>query len=541
MCLNSSKMFIRDASRTYRNKTSECKLLTKSYRDENGIPRHKTILNLSKLPDKLASTIEQQVKGERMVSLDKITQEDNRSLGEVTVLQRLAKRLGISQILQKYLGKQIAALVLAMVVNRISLPKSRYSLREWLETTYLPEIQQVPLKEYHYNKLYEALVKLLDKQAVIEERLWERTKEKEGELTLMLYDVTSTYLEGEQNELGAYGYSRDKKKGKKQIVVALVTTPWGRPVTVEVLKGNITDKTTLLAKVEELKKRFNLKDVVYVFDRGMQDEGKLEALQTKKVAYITALRKAEIRKLVEDGAPIQLGMFDKQNLAEYTRDGIRYIICKSDQESRNKKQREKLLAKTEEELKKIKVSIANKKLRDPVKIAARAERWLNKWKMKKYFTITIKERFFEYSRRTDLTEEADMLDQLYVLETTEEKLSAEKIQQGYKNLSVVERDFRTIKSSLDIRPVNHRKKETTRGHVFVCFLALYIKRELEMALHPLLEKNTFSSLLTQLREIRQSKLVAGVYQRYILNEMNPLQKKILATLNMRVMPIQPSL
>jgi len=132
---------------------------------------------------------------------------------------------------------------------------------------------------------------------------------------------------------------------------------------------------------------------------------------------------------------------------------------------------------------------------------------------------------------------ADILDQLYVLETTEQELPKETVQQGYKNLSVIEQDFRTIKSQLNIKPVNHRKKETTRGHVFVCFLALYIRKELEQQLKPL-KDNTFSSLLTSLREIRQSKLIAGEYKRYIVNETNPLQKKILSALKMRILPLQ---
>jgi transposase len=477
-----------------------------------------------------------------MVSLDKIVQEDNRSLGEVSILYKLASQLGITTILQKYLGKHTASLVVAMVINRISLPKARYSLSEWLGTTYLPEILKVPLPQFHHNKLYHALSKLTKKQADIEDKLWETTKQKEEDATLMLYDITSTYLEGEQNELGAYGYSRDKKRGKKQLVVGLVATPKGRPVTVEVLPGNTTDKTTLLTKVGELKKRFNLEEIIYVFDRGMTDKGKLETLRSDNIKYITSLRRGEIRKLAEDKAPIQLGMFDKTDIAEYTCQGRRYIICKSDCEDRAKKKREKLLAKTEEKLEKIKTSITKKQLKNPLKVAARAERYLSKWGMKKYFTIEIAERHFSYSRKKDYIEEADILDQLYVLETTEKKLPPKKVQQGYKNLSVIEQDFRTIKSSLEIRPVNHIKEETTKGHIFVCFLALYLKKELEIQLTPLLkQKNTFSSLLTQLKEIRQSKLTAGEHKRYIVNKQNPIQKKILSILNMRILPLQESL
>jgi len=534
-------MYLVDAGKQYKHKYSPCKLLVESYRDENGIPRRRTILNLSKLSEELASTIEQQALGKRMVALEDLTETDNRSLGEVTVLKRLSDRLGLGKILQQKLGGLIAGLTLSMAVNRISLPKAKYSLREWVETTYLPEILGIKLSDYHHNTLYEVLKTLADKQAGIEEALWEKTQGAEEGLTLMLYDITSTYLEGQQNELAEYGYSRDKKRGKRQINIALVTTPKGRPVAVEVLKGNVTDKATLLGKIEELEKRFQLKEIVYVFDRGMGDEGKLEVLRSREIKYITALTKGEIKKLIEKGAPIQPGLFDERDIAEYETEGRRYIICKSDVATRSAKTRESLLQKTEEKLEMIKRNVQNGRRKNPQKIAAWAEKWLLKWKMKKYFEVEIKEGHFAYHRKTDLIAKAKELDLVYVLETTETKLSAKEVQRGYKNLSVVESDFRTMKSYLKVRPVHHRKEATVRGHVFVCFLGLYLRKELELQLQPLLKDHTFSYLLTQLREIRQSKLTAGKYQTHIVNELGPLQKEILSALCMKVPPITPQI
>lgn len=538
-------MFIKDCSRQYANKYSECKLLTESYRDENGIPRHRTILNLSRLPSELAGVIEDSVNGKRLVSLEDIKETDNRSLGEVTTLKRLADRLGITKILRQHLGDHLAALVLVMVINRISLPKSRYSLRDWLETTYLPEILKVPLSDFHHNHLYEALTFLADNQTAIEDDLWKITKNRkqakrqEEELTLMLYDITSTYLEGEQNELAEYGYSRDKKRGKKQLIIGLVTTKTGTPVTVEALPGSTQDRTTLLAKIRELKRRLAIKEVVYVFDRGMRDQPKLAALRSYDIRYITALRRDEIRRLLEERSAIQLGMFDEYGLAEYEFDARRYIICRSDQERRNQERREILLGRTAEKLEMIKRNVAQGRVKDQVKVAAWAEAWLLRWKMKKYFRIKVGKGYFSYQKREDLVKEAEVLDGIYILETNtgREVLSAKEIKAGYKNLSKVEQNFRTIKSVLEVRPVHHRRAETTKGHIFICFLALYLKKELGNLLRPLLKEHTFSYLLTQLREIRQSKLETGRYQATILNELNGTQKAILNTLHLRITPI----
>lgn len=533
-------MYIVDASKQYRYKFSPCKLLVKSYRDKQGIPRRQTILNLSKLPQKLARTIEQSVSGKTMVSLEEITQEDNRSLGEGVIFKRLADRLGLTKILQEKLGNLVAGLTFSMAVNRISCPKAKYSLREWVETTTLPEILKINLSDYHHNTLYEVLEILWENQSVIEEEMWEKTKETEKGLTLMLYDITSTYLEGEQNELAEYGYNRDGKKGKKQINIALVATPMGRPVAVEVLKGNITDKATLLGKINELKKRFQLEEVIYVFDRGMKDREKLNVLRIQKIKYLTALTKGEINNLIEKGAPLQPSLFDEQDIAEYKTEDQRYIICKSDVATRSTRTREELLRRTEEKLEMVKRNVAKGNWKSVRVVAARSERWLQKWGMKKYFELEIEEGHFSCRRREELIAKAGKLDQFYVLETTDMKLSPKEIQQGYKNLAVVESDFRILKSYLEIRPVHHRKKATVKGHVFVCFLALYLRRELEIQLRPLLKDHPFSYLLTQLREIRQSKLKAGEYETCLVNQLNPLQKKILAALRMRIFPLSPS-
>lgn len=530
-------MFIINVSKKYKNKTSDCRLLVESFRDENGKPRHRTILNLSKVNPVLARVIENQVKGKTMVAMEELKQTDNKSLGEIAILKKFSDSLRITAILQKHLGKDHADRILAMAINRVSLPKARYSLCEWLETTCLPDLLGRKLSHFHYNQLYASLFVLEKKQQEIEKDLFTTTAKLESGMTLMLYDITSTYLEGEENELGFFGYNRDGKKGKKQIVVSLVVTPKGRPVSVEILKGNTADKSTLLAKIDDLQKRFGVKDIIYVFDRGMKDEKKLETLRGSQIEYITALNRKEIEALIEKGAPVQPGLFDKTNLLEYTIENRRFILCKSDTREKSQKTREALLLKTEEKLESIEQQVANKKLKDAVKISAKVAKWINKWSMKKYFNCRIEKGLFTFERNDKAITQSILLDQLYVLETTDKKLSKEAVQAGYKNLKEVEDSFRTIKSSLEIRPVNHRKEETTKGHVIVCFLAYYLKKEIELSLKPLLSRHTFSSLLTNLREIHQSVITASPHSVTLINELTPLQTEILSTLHMRLSPI----
>ena len=320
-------MFIIDVSKKYKNKTSACRLLVESYRDIHGVPRHKTLLNLTKVHPVFAQVIEDQVKGKTMVALSELKQTNNKSLGETAVLKKLSDSLQITRVLHKHLGKNHADRILAMAINRVSSPKARYSLNEWLETTYLSDLFKQKLSHFHYNHLYTALFALSQKQKEIEKDLFTVTAKLESGMTMMLYDITSTYLEGEENELAAFGYNRDGKKGKKQIVVSLVVTPKGRPVCVDVLSGNTADKSTLITKITELKTRFTIKEIIYVFDRGMKDAKKLELLRTSRIEYITALNRNEIEKLAAQGAPLQMGLFDKTNLMEYTLGNRRFILC----------------------------------------------------------------------------------------------------------------------------------------------------------------------------------------------------------------------
>ena len=539
-------MYITDAGKQYKNKYSSCKLLQRSYRDKDGKVKKQTILNLSKLPTAIADAIEKVVTNKKTnktpTYLEDIKSESSKSLGEVEVLLKLAKNIGLFSVLKKELDKQFFPLVMAMVINRISSPTSKYSLTEWLETNYLPELLKTDLKNFHHNRLYEALEELDTKLEKIEQLLFKQTLTRENNLNLILYDITSSYVEGEQNELAAYGYNRDGKKGKKQIVIGLITTLQGRPVSIEVLTGNTADKTTLLSRIESLKTKFGLKQVIYTFDRGMKDEPKLLKLDQQHIKYLTALNKREIKKLCQDNQSIQPGLFDEK-IAEVQVNNKRYVFCKSDQAARSHHHREELLQKTTEKLQLIQKGIT-KKLKDPQKIA-RVEKWVNRWNMGKYINISYTPTSFTFSLDQEKINQAQLLDKVYVLVTTasNKELTTQQVQHSYKNLNTIENNFRLLKSSLDIRPIYHRKKETVKAHIFICFLSLYLQKELEILTKNLCleQKMTFSYLLTQLREIRQTQLITELdnnkFEVPILTQLTDIQHKILEVLKMRIKPL----
>lgn len=293
--------------------------------------------------------------------------------------------------------------------------------------------------------------------------------------------MTSSYLEGEKNELGDWGYNRDGKSEKKQIVIGLLTGEKGDPVSVEIFKGNTNDTKTFLNQVKKLAERFKIKEVTMVGDRGMVKSAQIEGLKGECFNYITALTKPQIEKLIRKGA-IQLELFSEK-ICEIESDSIRYILrgnpirVEEMEEPRNQKIRKvqgvidkenKYLA----ELKRSKVSVAKKKV---VKL-------MEKLKLTAFMAIEVEERRLLLSIDRRQKEEATILDECYVIKTglAKENVSAEIVHQRYKDLALVEQGFRTIKTGLlETRPIYVRKEKRTRGHVFVVMLAYIIVRELQ--------------------------------------------------------------
>jgi transposase len=342
------------------------------------------------------------------------------------------------------------------------------------------------------DELYGALDWLLRHQGTIEAKLAKRHLSGGN---LVLVDVTSSYLEGRTCPLAQFGYSRDHRKDRPQIVFGLLTDARGCPIAVEVFSGETADPKTLAAQIEKLQERFGLSQVVLVGDRGLLTTARIrEELRPAGFDWITALRSPQIRTLVEKG-DLQLSLFDQQDLAEITSavfPGERLIACRNPllAEERSRK-REELLQATERELEKIVAAVGREKRRlyGREKIALRVGRVLGRFKVAKHYRLEIAEEGFRFARDEENIRAEAAVDGVYVIRTSlaKDRFDAESTVAAYKGLSDVERAFRTLKGvDLQVRPIHHRLADRVRAHVFLCLLAYYLEWHMRQDLAPLL-------------------------------------------------------
>ncbi len=346
------------------------------------------------------------------------------------------------------------------------------------------------------RELYATLDWLVSEQAFIETALAHRHL-KEG--VLVLYDVTSTYLEGRCCPLAQFGYSRDHRSDRPQLVIGLLCALDGRPVAVEVFEGNTGDPTTVPKQIETLKQRFNLKRVVLVGDRGMITDARIEAtLRPAGLDWITALRAPAIQQLAVEGGPLQPSLFDTRDMAEITSPdfpGERLVVCKNpllaDERARK---RGELLAATEKDLDRIqkRVQRAKNPLHGAGEIGKAVGAVIGKRKMAKHFETDIKDHSFSFTRKAEAIAEQAKLDGIYVVRTSlaAELADAATTVRSYKSLARVERAFRCMKTmDLELRPVFHWTAARVRAHVLLCMLAYYLEWHMRQKLAPLLFDN----------------------------------------------------
>lgn len=331
------------------------------------------------------------------------------------------------------------------------------------------------------------------RQKLIENEL---AKRHLTEGALVLYDVSSTYFEGNKCPLAKYGYSRDRKKGFLQIVFGLICDKRGCPIAVEVFEGNTSDTTTITSQIEKVRSRFGLSQVIWVGDRGMITQTRImeDFKNIEGLDWITALRASQIRKLVEQGA-VQLSLFDERNLAEFSSVDYpleRLIACRNPLLAQEKSiTRLALLEATQKELDKIIKATSREKrnLNGADQIGLRVGKVINSKGVGKFFDVTITETSFSYVRKEELIAKEAALDGVYIIRTSvkEETLNAQETVKAYKSLAQVEQAFRSYKTiDLKVRPIYHRLQERVKTHVFLCMLAYYVEWHMRQALSPLL-------------------------------------------------------
>ncbi len=472
-------------------------LLRESYREGDQVKK-RTLANLSKLPDDIIDNLKLALKGATLSMTEGIPNhfEVIRSLphGHVMAILETIKKLGLDKIISEK-SSRIRNLVVAMIVARIINPKSKLATARGFnsETCSQSLGQLLDLEKADEDELYNALDWLLEKQEKIEKHLALKHLQSG---TLVLYDVTSTYLEGNGCELGKYGYNRDKKKGKTQIVFGLLCSAKGCPIAVEVFEGNTSDGATLSGQIEKVRKGWGIENVVWVSDRGILTNSKIKELvkPIEGLDYITGLTKPQIRKLAEVEV-IQLGLFDQVNLVEFESEDYpeeRLIACRNPLiAQKNQQQREALLEAVEKELDLIVQATQREKraLKGQDKIALRVGKILNQFKVNKYYNLEITEEGFSYQRKLELIAQETALDGVYVLRTSLEStlMDAATTVKAYKSLSQVEEAFRCYKSiDLKVRPIYHYKGDRVKAHIFLCMLAYYVEWHLKQCLAPLL-------------------------------------------------------
>ena len=469
-------------------------LLRESYR-EGGKVKKRTLLNLSDWPRDRVEGFRALLKGGVVVPAGTAAFQIIRSLphGHVSAVLGTIRKIGLDRVLGPE-GNRPRDLVLAMIVSRIVAPTSKLATTKGLNpVTATSSLGRVlGLGDLAYDELYQALDWLLARQQAIETALAARHL-KGG--TLVLYDVSSSYVEGRCCPLAKRGHNRDGKKGKLQIVYGLLCAPDGCPVAVEVFEGNTADPKTVATQIDKLKNRFGLARVVLVGDRGMITEARIrEDVIPANLDWITALRAPDIKALAE-GGQLQLSLFDERNMGTITAPdfpGQRLIVCRNpDLAGERTRKRNELLAATQRDLTDIKKRVERSRapLRGADKIGMAVGSVLGRHKMAKHFDIEIADDRFTFARKeAEIAAEAAR-DGIYVIRTNlpADAMDDARVVASYKSLSQVERAFRSIKTvDLEIRPLYHWLEDRVRAHVLLCMLAYHVEWHMRRALAPML-------------------------------------------------------
>ena len=480
-----------------RRKDYSSAYLRRTYRD-GGKVKNETVANLSALPDHVIDLIDAGLKGQQLVpASDAVTITRSVPHGHVAAVHAMARKLGLPALLGP--AGRHRDLALALIISRVVRPGSKLSTRTWRADTTLGA--DLGIAAVSTDEIYAAMDWLEHRQDAIEAGLARRHLAPEPNPARMaLFDLSSSWLEGRCCPLAARGYSRDGKKGRLQIEYGLLTDPEGLPVAVRVFPGNTGDPAAFTAIADVVRTKFEPEQMVMVGDRGMITSARIRALNRREdgtqrpdaYGWITALRAPAIKKLMADDGPLQLSLFDQQDLAEITSDdfpGERLIACRNPVLAADRaRTRDELLAATEKLLAPLLARVQAGKLTGAGPIGIEVGKVISRYKTGKHLAVTITGTTLTIERRQDQINAEATLDGFYVLRTPvpAAELDAAAVVTAYKNLKYVERDFRHIKSDdLDLRPVFHRLEERAKAHVLICMLACYLTWHLRRAWAPL--------------------------------------------------------
>lgn len=517
-------------------------LVRNSYREGNKV-RHETICTLTGLSLSQLKVI-QAVLQNKVVAKDDFLVTNSREYGASAALHALALQTGLDKAIYSRSSERWVKDCLAMVIGRVIYAGSKLSLSHCASFSALWQVCGITDEIDLDKDCYEAMDQLYARQEAVQRAL---AAKHMSDGALVLYDITSSYLEGvyANSDIVNFGYSRDRKKGRPQIVIALLCSKDGCPIATEVFKGNTKDETTVEGKIADIRDKYGFKQVIFVGDRGMVTMAQYEKINHETVKVISALSHSRIRALCE-AKTIQLGMFDERDIVEVVEGNMRYCLCKNpEMAEKETRTRAALLAKTQEELEKIAAGTHNSKYSK----AVRAGRVLEKYNLAKFFQISGDGDSFGFTVDQGRIDEEQTLDGCYVIFTDVPAESMSKVEAvtSYKSLAKVEQAFRSLKTTrLELRPVYHKKDDRIKCHVFICMLAYYLMWQMKRRLAPLLcesnsgskRKYTFTYIMEQLKGIQVNTVeFCGTSTQVFTNPSNE-QKRILELLGVKIVATQ---
>lgn len=526
--------------------------IVQSYRDGDQV-RQKLILNLGKLTEEEAERIRRWCRAFPKTKNDYIIchRDDIIPLfaldyGDVLLVKKLWDIFGLTEIINSKDTRcrskiDCGRIGEILTINRCLDPRSKNDLRNWYEKTTLPEEMDILPDELYANRIYRAMDHIYNVRDNIEKNIFDRLKELFSiSDDVLFYDITSSYFEGNGCESAQFGYSRDKRPDKKQINWGLVLTKEGFPVTHEVYPGNVLDKTTVDHICNKLKNKFGIARCIFIGDRGLMTEANLDILVSNKYEYIIAQVMRNVReKVVRSLERISINEFEKINeklsateiVTEKNGKKIRYIICfNKDKVKDDIEYLERKISKGYEVMEYVRKMVKSGRIKDHDKVIARIVKHLVKYDLDHLFEWRVPSSpvtDFEYWLKEDKVEQERKLAGLWTLETNVTDLSVKDIVCAYKQLSIIERAFKIIKSWNLVRPINHRKDKRVEIHIFICVLAYLLERTIEYILEKRNQREQAYKIFQNFHNIKSIKIDVGGIDIQKPTIISPKQKNIL--------------
>lgn len=484
-------------------------LVRESFRTPHG-PRSRTVCNITALPPPTRELIARSLRGQSFVAPETLQLAQAWSLGGIAVLCRAWQDFGLEGIFDFVQSARPAGLLKARVLGRILFPSAKLALVDHARGTLLAAacgLDQAT-EDFAEDDLYAAMDELTGRWVPMEKHLYQQSF-PQG-ISLVLYDLTSVYFEGDGPAgISRYGHRRDHRSDRPQVMLAVATDAKGVPLHLEVLRGNRGDTTTLQGLLATLRRRFGIKEAVFVFDGGMSSKVNLEAMEALGLKYVTRLCASILDELVAElPADQSPELWDRTQVMEIVREGKRYVIAGGPwRQQRDQQRREARLAKAESELKRL-AAVKRKKV-NPQKLASQVGRTLQRLKAHKYFEYAVDQQGkLQWNRRANLIKAEGVRDGLHLLGTnaSAEQIPCAGVVSHYKNLLEVEDAFCHLKAYLQVRPVFHRRPDRVRNHVRICFLAYWLSAKLERQWRQKDQTIEVHNLLRQLQTIRLGRL-----------------------------------